>query len=160
MTKPDFVYVTYIATTQQKVWQALVDTDVMRQYWCGLNTDCPGNINLSDWQPGSRWEHRSLDEAGTLKIVGKVVESNPPLRLVVTWGRPSDAEDESKHSRVSYDIEPHGDGLIRLTVTHAGLENDPQMFAGISGGWPQVLSNLKTLLETGHVLPHSRAGAK
>jgi uncharacterized protein YndB with AHSA1/START domain len=155
MTKPDFVYVTYIATTPEKVWQALVDTDVMRQYWCGLNTGCAANVNVSDWKPGSRWEHRSLDDAGTLKIVGKVVESEPPLRLVVTWGRPKDAEDESKHSRVVYDIEPHGDGLVRLTVTHAGLEHDPEMFAGISGGWPQVLSNLKTLLETGRVLPHS-----
>jgi uncharacterized protein YndB with AHSA1/START domain len=88
-------------------------------------------------------------------IVGKVVESTPPRRLVFTWARPKDAEDDSKHSRVSFDIEPHGDVLVRLTVTHEDLERDPQMLAGISGGWPMVLSNLKTLLETGRVLPRS-----
>ena len=65
--------------------------------------------------------------------------------------RPAEAEDESKHSRVSIDIEPSVDGLVRLTVTHDEL--DAQMLAGVSGGWPAVLSNLKTLLETGRSLP-------
>ena len=60
-----------------------------------------------------------------------------------------------KHSRVTFDIESHGDGLIRLTVTHKDLEHDPKMLEGISNGWPKVLSNLKTLLETGHTLPRS-----
>lgn len=112
-------------------------------------------VNVSDWRPGSRWEHRRVEDAGTVDIVGKIVESAPPRRLVLTWARPSDAEDDSKHSRVSFDIEPHGDGLIRLTVTHEDLERDPRMLAGISGGWPMVLSNLKTLLETGRVLLRS-----
>jgi uncharacterized protein YndB with AHSA1/START domain len=84
-----------------------------------------------------------------------VVESTPPSRLVFTWARPTEAEDDSKHSRVAFDIEPYGDGLVRLTVTHDELERDPQMLAGISGGWPKVLSNLKTLLETGRALPKS-----
>ncbi|MFD2271077.1 SRPBCC domain-containing protein [Undibacterium arcticum] len=97
----------------------------MRKYWCGLNADCPGNVNLSDWRPGSRWEHQRLDDARTVNIVGKVVESTPPRRLVFTWARPNDAEDESKHSRVAFDIEPHSDGLVRLTVTHEDLERDP-----------------------------------
>jgi uncharacterized protein YndB with AHSA1/START domain len=154
MTKPSFVYVTYIATTPEKVWQALVDTDVMRQYWADPNAGC-ARVNVSDWRPGSPWEHRRLDDARTVDIVGKVVESNPPRRLVLTWARPNDAEDDSKHSRVAFDIEPHGDGLICLTVTHEDLECDPQMLAGISGGWPKVLSNLETLLETGRALPHS-----
>jgi uncharacterized protein YndB with AHSA1/START domain len=110
---------------------------------------------VSDWRPGSQWEHRRLDDARTVDIVGKVVESTSPRRLVLTWARPKDAEDDSKHSRVTFDIEPHGDGLIRLTVTREDLERDPRMLAGISGGWPRVLSNLKTLLETGRALPHS-----
>ena len=152
MTKPSFVYVTYIATTPEKVWQAFVDTDVMRQYWFGA--DC-ARVNVSDWRPGSKWEHQHSDDARAVDIVGKVVESNPPRRLVFTWARPKDAEDDSKHSRVAIDIEPHGDGLVRLTVTHEDLERDPQMLAGISGGWPKVLSNLKTLLETGSALPRS-----
>ena len=152
MAKPSFVYVTYIATTPEKVWQAFVDTDVMRQYWIG--SEC-ARVNVSDWRPGSKWEHQRVDGTQTVDIVGKVVESTPPRRLVYTWARPKDAGDESKHSRVSIDIEPHGKGLVRLTVTHEDLERDPQMLAGISGGWPKVLSNLKTFLETGQALPRS-----
>jgi uncharacterized protein YndB with AHSA1/START domain len=153
MTKPSFVYVTYIATTPEKVWRALVDTEVTRQYWADPIGNCPAHVNVSDWKPGSRWEHQCVDDSRTIDIVGKVVESAPPRRLVLTWARPSEAEDNSKHSRVTFDIEPHGDGLVRLTVTHEDLERDPQMLTGISGGWPKVLSNLKTLLETGHALP-------
>jgi uncharacterized protein YndB with AHSA1/START domain len=158
MTNPSFVYVTYIATTPEKLWRALIDTDMMRQYWVGPSADC-ARVNVSDWKPGSRWEHQRVDGSGTVDIVGKVVETSPPRRLVYTWARPRDAEDDSKHSRVSFDIEPQGDGLVRLTVTHADLERDPQMLAGISGGWPKVLSNLKTLLETGRAFPRSLSAA-
>ena len=152
MKKPDYVYVTYIATTPQKVWQALVDTELMSQYWVGPKSDCV-RVNVSDWKPGSRWEHQRLDDARTVDITGTVVESNPPHRLVYTWARPSEVDDTSKHSRVSFDIEAHIDGLVKLTVTHDEL--DAQMLAGVSGGWPMVLSNLKTLLETGHPLPRA-----
>ncbi len=150
MKKPDFVYVTYIATTPEKAWQALVDPKVMRQYWLGAKADSPAHENISDWKPGSRWEHRRVD-TGTVDIVGKVVERTPPRCLAFTWARPNDFDDESKHSRVSFEIESQGSGLVRLTVTHDGL--DPKMLAGISGGWPQVLSHLKTFLETGRALP-------
>ena len=159
MTKPDFVYVSYIATTPEKLWRALVDTELMREYWVGPDGGC-ARVNVSDWQPGSRWEHQRVDEAHTVDIVGTVVESTPPRRLVYTWARPKDAEDDSKHSRVAFDIEPRGDGLVRLTVTHMDLERDPQMLAGVSGGWPKVLSNLKTLLETGRALPRSPAATR
>jgi uncharacterized protein YndB with AHSA1/START domain len=155
MTKPGFVYVTYIATSPEQVWRALVNTDVTREFWVDPTSDRPAHENVSDWKPGSRWEHRRVDAAGTVDMVGKVVESSPPRRLVVTWARPKDAEDEAKHSRVTFDIEPQGAGLVRLTVTHEDLEGDAQMLAGISDGWPKVLSNLKTLLETGRALPHS-----
>jgi uncharacterized protein YndB with AHSA1/START domain len=159
MKKPSYVYVTYIATTPEKVWQALVDTDVARQYWTDPGTDALAHVNVSDWKPGSRWEHRRDDTAGTVDIVGEVVENTPPRRLIITWARPSDAEDNSKHSRVTFDIEPHGIGLVRLTVTHDDLDDDPKMLEGISGGWPKVLSNLKTLLETGHPLQRSPSSA-
>jgi uncharacterized protein YndB with AHSA1/START domain len=149
------VYVTYIATTAEKVWQALVDTDVTRQYWVGPNEGAVPHVNVSDWKPGSRWEHQRVDEARTVDMVGKVLESSPPRRLVISWSRPADEADPAKHSRVTFEIEAHGDGLIRLTVLHEDLENDPKMLAGISGGWPKVLSNLKTLLETGRALPGS-----
>jgi uncharacterized protein YndB with AHSA1/START domain len=154
MTKPSFVYVTYIATTPEKVWQAFVNTDVMRQYWIGA-TDKSAHVNVSDWKPGSRWEHQRADGTNTVDMLGKVIESTPPRRLVYSWARPKDVDDESKHSRVSIDIEPHIDGLVRLTLAHEDLEHDPQMFGGISSGWPKVLANLKTLLETGSPLPRS-----
>jgi uncharacterized protein YndB with AHSA1/START domain len=155
MTKPSFVYVTYIATTPEKLWQALVDTDVMRQYWVDPVGGDPGHVNVSDWKPGSRWEHQRLDDARTVDMVGKVIESAPARRLVYTWSRPTEADDETKHSRVSFDIEPHGDDLVRLTVMHEDLERDPKMLAGVSGGWPKILSNLKTLLETGSAFRHA-----
>ena len=154
--KPSFVYVSYIQTTPEKVWQAFMDTDVMAQYWVGPTSEC-ARVNVSDWKVGSAWEHQRLDAARTVDICGTVVECNPPKRLVYTWARPSDAADTSKHSRVEIDIEQRIDGLVRLTVSHVDLEQDPKMLEGISGGWPAVLSNLKTLLETGHVLPRAPA---
>lgn len=153
MTKPSYVYVTYIATTPEKAWRAVVDPDVARQYWQGASG--PAHVNVSDWKPGSRWEHQRADDTRTVDVVGKVVESTPPRRLVITWARPKEVEDESKHSRVTFDIEPQGAGLVRLTVTHEDLERDLPMLAGISSGWPIVLSNLKSFLETGRALPRS-----
>jgi uncharacterized protein YndB with AHSA1/START domain len=157
MTKPSFVYVTYIATTPEKVWRALIDPEVTRQYWFDPVGDDPGHVNESDWKPGSRWEHQRLDDARRVDVVGKVIETTPPRRLVITWSRPTEESDESAHSRVTFDIEPRGDRLVRLTVTHEDLERDPEMLKGISGGWPVVLSNLKSLLETGNALPRATA---
>lgn len=154
MKKPDYVYVTYIATTPEKAWQALIDTDMARQYWVDPNAGS-AHVNVSDWRPGSKWEHQRVDDARTVDIAGKVVESTPPHRLVLTWARPNEFDDASKHSRVTFDIEAYGDGLIKLTVTHDDLERDAQMFSGVSGGWPKVLSNLKTFLETGRPFSQS-----
>lgn len=155
MKKPDFVYVTYIAATPEKVFQAMVDPAVTGLFWHSVTKDPnhPGHENISDWKPGSRWEHTRRDSARTVDIAGKVVEYDPPRRLVITWARPEDFGDASKHSRVSFEIEPVGGAVVRLTVIHEGLEGDPKMLAGISGGWPQVLSQLKTFLESGHTLP-------
>ena len=157
MTKPDFVYVTYIATTPEKIWNALVDPDMARRYWMDPTVGC-ARVNVSDdWQPGSRWEHRRADDMAIVDIAGHVVETDPPRRLVISWARPDEADDAAKCSRVSFDIDAVGNGLVRLTVTHDDLARDPQMLAGVSGGWPKVLSNLKTLLETGNALPRSAA---
>jgi uncharacterized protein YndB with AHSA1/START domain len=156
-TKPDFVYATYIATTPEKLWQALIDPELTRRYWIDPTSDDPGHVNVSDWQPGSSWQHQRQDADRTIDIVGKVVESMPPSRLVLSWARPKDADDATRHSRVTFAIEPKGDGLVRLIVTHDGL--DPQMLAGISNGWPTIISNLKTLLETGRGLPKQTASA-
>jgi uncharacterized protein YndB with AHSA1/START domain len=141
MNKPKFVYVTYINTTPEKVWNALVDGEMTKQYWWR-------HRNASDWKPGSTWRHEDYDDPKTVDVVGKVVESNAPRRLVLTWASPADAENEAKHSRVTFEIEPYME-TVRLTVTHDELEPDSAMLRGITEGWPKVLSSLKTLLETG-----------
>jgi uncharacterized protein YndB with AHSA1/START domain len=145
--------VTYIETTPARVWQALVDTDVTRKFWMGPNAAVPAHVNVSDWKPGSPWEHQRVDDTRAVDIAGKVIESTPPSRLVISWARPKELTDPSKHSRVTFLIEPIGDTLVRLTVTHEDLEKDEPMLAGISSGWPMVLSNLKTFLEKGRALP-------
>ena len=140
--KPTYVYVIYIESTPEKVWHALTDADLTAEYW--------GHSNVSDWQVGSRWEHRRTDGSGVADVVGTIVESDPPSRLVSEWLGPDDDESVVP-SRVTYDIEPW-DGIVRLTVTHEDLP-DEHALGEVSQGWPAVLSNLKSLLETGHVLP-------
>jgi uncharacterized protein YndB with AHSA1/START domain len=154
MKKPDYVYVTYIQTTPEKAWHAFTDIDVMRQWWVNPKGGC-ARVNVSDWQPGSDWKHQRADGSDIVDMLGKVVEFTPPSRMVLTWGRPSEEHDVTKHSRLTIDVEPYTDDLVRLTVTHDEL--DESMLKGISGGWPTILSNLKTLLETGHPLPTTPA---
>jgi uncharacterized protein YndB with AHSA1/START domain len=144
MEKPQFVYVMYVATTPEKLWNALIDAKMTAQYW--------QHENVSDWKPGSKWEHRDMNKEGTLRLVGKVIEFSPPRRLVLTWADPSDEKHEEKHSRVTIELEPMR-GVVRLTVTHDRLEPDSNMLKGITDGWPKVLSSLKSLLESGQPLP-------
>jgi uncharacterized protein YndB with AHSA1/START domain len=140
---PDFVYVIYIAASVDKVWNGLIDRELTKAYW--------GHYNISDWKKGSRWEHVRCDGSGKVDIAGRVIEIDPPRRLVVTWAAARDAEDETRHSRVTYEITALGPDS-RLTVTHRDLEAGSEMLRGITQGWPAVLSNLKTLLETGRTL--------
>jgi uncharacterized protein YndB with AHSA1/START domain len=147
MDKAKFVYVTYISTTQEKLWNALVDNEMIKQYW-------GRHRNASDWQPGSAWEHQDYDDASLVDIAGKVVETSPPHRLVLTWASPGDVEDPEKTSRVTFEIEPFLD-TMRLTVTHDELQPGSGMLEGITFGWPTVLSSLKTLLETGKAFESS-----
>jgi uncharacterized protein YndB with AHSA1/START domain len=144
MDKLLFVYVTYIATTPETLWKALTDPEVTTRYW--------QHVNVSVWQPGSRWEHRDSGVQGVALIVGKVLESSPPKRLVLTWAFPADAEREEKQTRVTFEIEPFR-GVVRLTVTHDRLEPGSDMLHGITDGWPKVLSSLKSFLESGQPLP-------
>jgi uncharacterized protein YndB with AHSA1/START domain len=145
MSKPSFVYVTYIDSTPEKIWQALTEGEFTRKYWSNRR-------NASDWKVGSEWRHEDYDDASLVDIVGHVAESSPPQRLVLTWSFPKDARNPEKVSRVAFDIEAYG-GAARLTVTHSELEPDSPMLHGISKGWPLVLSSLTTLLETGEPLP-------
>jgi uncharacterized protein YndB with AHSA1/START domain/DNA-binding transcriptional ArsR family regulator len=143
--RPSFVYTVYIESTPDKVWHALTDPELTAAYW--------GHANVSDWQPGSSWEHRRVDGSGRVDVVGRVIETEPPARLVITFEDAPDAEAPREPSVVTFLIEPHHD-IVRLTVTHENLPNQA-MLNGISSGWPAVLANLKSLLETGDVLPQA-----
>jgi len=144
MTKTtEHVYVMYIAATPKRIFDAIVKPEFARQYWA--------HENISDWKPGSPWEHRD-PETGKVRIIGKVVECDPPKRLVITWASPAEAADASAHSRVTFELDPI-DEIVKLTVTHDQLLPGSNMEKGITQGWPRVLSSLKTLLETGKPLP-------
>jgi len=138
---PTYVYVTYIQASAEQVWQALTDADLTARYW--------GHANVSDWQVGSPWEHRRADGSNAVDVVGTVLEAEPPTRLTITF-EDSDEERAGGPSVVRFVVEPH-EGIVRLTVTHENLPN-VEMLNGISHGWPAVLANLKSLLETGDVL--------
>ena len=137
-----FVYEIYIAAAPETVWKALLDGEFTRQYW--------KHENMSDWTPGSRWEHRRADN-GSVSILGAVLEASPPHRLVVTWADPSDRRRTARHSRVTFEIQPVAD-MVRLTITHEDLEPGSDMAQKIRRGWPRVLSSLKSRLETGRAL--------
>ena len=141
--KTSFVYVTYIRSTPEKVFDAITKPEIARRYW--------GHENVSDWTPGSTWEHVRADEQRTVQVVGKVVEVAPPVRLVITWANASQATDPASYSRVSFDVAAYED-MVRLTVTHDELEAGSGMAKGIQQGWPIVLSSLKSLLETGQAI--------
>lgn len=136
-----FVYVTYILSTPEKVFEAITRPDVARRYWA--------HENVSDWKQGSKWQHIRANDARTVELVGQVVETLPPSRLVITWANASQAADPAAYSRVTFDIVEY-DNMVRLTVIHDELEANSGMAKGISQGWPAVLSSLKSFLETGH----------
>ena len=142
MSKPEFVYVIYIHATPEKIWQALIDPEMTREFW-------GRHRNASDWKPGSAWQHQNYDDASDISVAGTVVESDPPRRLVLTWAPP----DSTDVSRVTFEIEDFM-GSAKLTVTHRELSEEA--LRGISEGWPAVLSSLKSLLETGASLPMTR----
>ncbi|HVW75405.1 MAG TPA: SRPBCC family protein [Rhizomicrobium sp.] len=139
----DFVYVTYIKSTPQKVWDAITTPEFTRQYW--------GKAMVSDWKPGSKWEMVNLDSAAGVNMTGEVMECDPPSRLVISWVKPENRGNTSETSRVTFEIALDG-GMVRLNVIHDQLQPGSAMEQGISSGWPRVLSGLKTLLETGNVL--------
>jgi uncharacterized protein YndB with AHSA1/START domain len=140
MNSPELVYTTYIKTTPEKLWAAITNPEFTRQYW-------GGHANFSDWKKGASWQHKDT-QSGDVRVDGEVLECVPPKRLVLSWVAPNDASDSS---RVSFDIEPAG-GLVRLVVTHNQFKAGSGMAEKVSGGWPLVLSSLKSYLETGEAI--------
>jgi uncharacterized protein YndB with AHSA1/START domain len=138
-----FTYTTYIVSTPGRVFEAITKPDLARRYW--------GHENVSDWKPGSRWEHIRANDERTVELVGEVIEVSPPTRLVITWANASQASDPASHSRVTFEFEEY-EAMVRLTVTHDDLEAGSGMANGIRRGWPIVLSSLKSFLETGQAI--------
>jgi uncharacterized protein YndB with AHSA1/START domain/DNA-binding transcriptional ArsR family regulator len=158
MSKPEFVYTTYIRTTPEQLWQALTDPAFTRRYW--------GVAFETDWQKGSSmvWDHNGTKIADAQQVV---LEADPYRRLAYAWhafppefAQAWDLElDEftaraaaEPASKVTFELEQQGP-TVKLTVVHDDFEPGSAVLESVSGGWPEILSNLKSLLETGDVLP-------
>jgi uncharacterized protein YndB with AHSA1/START domain len=138
-----FVYVTYIRTTAEKLWEALTEPEFTRQYWYGTHHE-------SEWAPGSAWKIVFPD--GKIADAGEVLEADWPHRLVLKWQHQIMPELKAEgYSCATYELEPMGD-TVKLTVTHEMSMHDSKFIAEVSTGWPTILSSLKSLLETGTAL--------
>jgi uncharacterized protein YndB with AHSA1/START domain/DNA-binding transcriptional ArsR family regulator len=141
--KPSHVYVVYIRTTPERIWDALTQSEFTQHYYYASTVD-------SDWEPGSEYVY-SIN--GQTAIVGEVLEVQPPARLVMSFdARWDDDVAADAPSRITWEIEPAGDGLSKLTVVHDRFAGETHTYGQVGGGMPYILSGLKTLLETGQPL--------
>jgi uncharacterized protein YndB with AHSA1/START domain len=140
MSKPEFVYVTYIETTPEKLWEALTSSEFSKRYWFGTEV-------RSDWKVGSPF---ALVTDGKTSDTGEILVADPPRLLSYTFKHElfEDMRDEPA-TKVVFTIEPYGE-IVKLTVTHEGFVEGSKLLGAISNGWPAILSALKSLLETGH----------
>jgi len=147
MASSRFVYVTYIRTTPEKLWQALIDPEFTRRYWCDTHQE-------SDWKEGASW--RIMIPDGRVADSGEVLEIEPPRKLVLSWRNEFRPEVRAEgYSRLTYQLEPVGES-VKLTVVHEMDKPDSKLIEGVSGGWPHILASLKSLLETGESLASTR----
>jgi uncharacterized protein YndB with AHSA1/START domain len=153
MPKSTFVYVTYIRTTPQKLWSALTDAECMTQYWFGVQCE-------SQWSVGSSWKLVYPD--GRITDTGEIIQAEPPRRLVIRWQHQDKPNLKAEgESLCTMELESSGPA-VKLSLTHT-IEREPSNFiAAVSGAWPMVISNLKSLLETGSIVlqkPYSSENA-
>lgn len=135
-----FVYVTFIRTTPERLWQALTDPDLNSKYWFNMRQQ-------TEWKPGAAW--RLVFPDGRVADSGEIVEIDPLRRIVIKWRNEFKPEAMTEgYSRCTIELEPAGDA-VKLSVVHAIDRPDSKLIEAVSGGWPRVLSNLKSLLETG-----------
>jgi uncharacterized protein YndB with AHSA1/START domain len=142
MPKSTFVYATYIRTTPQDLWSALTTPDFMKQYWFGMHCE-------SDFATGSSW--KLVNESGEVFDAGEVVVADPPRLLVIRWEHQKRPELKAEGpSECRMELMPAGQA-VKLTITHSVEREGSKLVEAVSGGWPKILSNLKSLLETGTV---------
>lgn len=147
MAKSTFIYVSYIRTTAEKLWSALTDdTEFMKQYWFGMHCE-------SQWTPGSSW--KIVDGDGLITDAGEIFEAEPPRRLVIRWLHQHKHELSAEGASLcTMELEPSGTA-VKLTITHSIERAHSELITAVSGGWPKILSNLKSLLETGTIVLHA-----
>lgn len=155
MAKSIFVYVTYIRTSPERLWSALTDdTEFMKQYWFGTHCE-------SQWAAGSSW--KMVQHDGSVTDSGEIVEAAPPHRLVIRWQHQGKPELKAEGASIcTIELEPSGTA-VKLSITHT-IEREPsKLIEAVSGGWPKIMSNLKSLLETGSIAldqPYGCAGSE
>lgn len=143
MAESEFVYVTYIRTTPEKLWQALTEPEFTRKFWANTVQEC-------EWTQGATWKIVVPD--GRAADTGEVVEIDRPKKLVLTWQNHLFPEMEAEgFSRMTYALEAK-DGVVKLTLTHTMEKKDSKTIKAVSNGWPHLLASLKSLLETGESL--------
>ncbi len=144
---PKFVYVTYIRTTPEKLWRALIEPEFTRQYWAGTWQE-------SDWKVGASW--RIMIPDGRVGDTGEVLEIEPHRRLVLSWRNEFKPELRAEgYSRLTYLLEQQGD-MVKVTLTHEIDRPESKLIDAVSNGWPAILASLKTFLETGEALEATR----
>ncbi|ENN87731.1 hypothetical protein RHSP_46525 [Rhizobium freirei PRF 81] len=147
MTGSKFVYVTFIRTSPEKLWSALTTPEFIRQYWFDMTHE-------TDWKVGSPW--KMLFPDGRVADTGEIAEFEPPRRIAFKWRNEFRPELKAEGwSRCVMELEP-ADGAVKLTVTHTIELENSKFIEAVSGGWPKILSNLKSLLETGRIAIESK----
>ena len=142
MPKPEFIYISYIETTPEQLWEALTSSEFSRRYWWDTSV-------VSDWKVGSPF---SLVLNGQTTDVGEILEADRPRRLSYTFHHIlSEAARKERPSRVTFVLEQYGK-LVKLTLTHQDFAEDSVIIDGVSKGWPAIMSSLKSMLETGEPL--------
>ncbi len=147
MADSRFVYVTYIRTTPEKLWRALIEPEFTRQFWCDTRQEC-------EWKPGASW--RLMIPDGRVADSGEVIEIEPGRRLVLKWRNEFIPEMRADgDSRLTYELEQQGEA-VKLTLIHEIDKPGSKLIEGVSRGWPHILASLKSLLETGESLEATR----
>ena len=147
MKKDQFIYVTYIRTTPEKLWKALIEPEFTRRFWCNTTQQ-------SEWKPGASWKILMPD--GRVADSGEVVEIEPNRRLVLKWRNEFRPELKAEgYSRLTYELEREGKS-VKLTVIHEIEKEGSKFIEAVSSGWPHILASLKSLLETGESLEETR----